>query len=386
MENSGREFALHFHGLDNGDPQVREQFRSICLNQLELTDQQALDILTARATRVLCSDIPPETLQDVARALREIGVRVDIADPVEEEELFIPSGSFATDHESNFRESQLFERPIHVRATRESSFEDYSSGYVEEFFDHDKHFGLFSIEDSPVLPAGRARNRHALFLRRRRALSIAERAGLAFVACSLVTLFVIFVEQPEIPPPLLKGAPVPSMGEQHSSGPELAAMPAANPAPNSAAETNARMFEGTARNESVSLALKWNTVGSASSLRVMVEAAQRQPAPAGAPQSPVFLRAEGDPTFLAEQGDGTWHSDAPIYLSVESQGLQQRLTGHARFIISPAKDGKSAVASVVVTYPRAGADTQSAQAGVLPEFTFSLNENVQLKSVATLHE
>jgi hypothetical protein len=100
----------------------------------------------------------------------------------------------------------------------------------------------------------------------------------------------------------------------------------------------------------------------------------------------VFLRAEGDPTFLAEQGDGTWHGDAPIYLSVESQGLQQRLTGHARFIISPAKDGKSAVASVVVTYPRAGADTQSAQAGVLPEFTFSLNENVQLKSVATLHE
>lgn len=376
MDTSGREFALHFHGLDNGDPRVREQFRSICLNQLELTDQQALDILTARATRVLCSDIPAETLQDVARSLQQIGVRVDIADPEEEEEVFIPSGSFSTDHDSTFRESQLFERPIQVRAAREAAFEDYASGYVEEFFDHDKHFGLLSVEDSTVRPHGRARNRHALFLRRRRALSLAERAGLGFVACALVALFAVFVMQPELPLPGAATAAAPGAAEQPPVASGLSVLAAANPAANPSAETGARTFEGTAKRDGVSLSLKWNTVGTASSLRVNIEQATAQ----GAAPGPRLVRAEGDPTFLVEQADGTWHGDAPIYLSVENDGRQLRLAGHARFIISPAQDGRSAVASVTVTYPKDSADAPAGGTEELPGFSLSLNENVMLRA------
>lgn len=196
MESLGRDYALQFHGLDTSSPEVREKFRTICLSHLDLTDQQALDILTARATRILCTDITPETLQSITRRLQEIGVKVDVADPTELEEVVIPLGSFSTDQDSTFFESQLYERPLQLRRTSEESFEDYSSGYVEDFFAQDRHFGLYSTGAPSVRRAPNERpRRHSVFLQRQRSLSAWERAGLFFVLVALGVLAAFFASR-----------------------------------------------------------------------------------------------------------------------------------------------------------------------------------------------
>jgi len=370
METSGREFALKFHGLDSGDPRVRERFRTICLNHLELTDQQALDILTARATKVLCTDIAPETLQTVARSLNEIGVHVDIAESIDEEQVEIPNGSFSTDHDATFAESQLFEMVTQVRREADESLEGYSSGFVEEFFSQDKHFGLFSIQDSEAR-ASRKRHHHAMFLRKGRTLSFGERVGLALVACLLVALVVILVKSSRSP----LQATAPSVHVESAP---------ANESANSALMLQEQQpatssFRGTTKNEGLTLGLTWNTIGKTSSIRLAIDAAAPNaaaPAPTGAV---TFVRAESDPTFLIQESDGSWHGEAPVYLSVEANGAARRLTGVARFTVSPAPDSSGAVAEISILYPRDSVESPQREEGVFTDYTFSLHETIQLR-------
>lgn len=375
METSGREFALKFHGLDSGDPRVRERFRTICLDHLELTDQQALDILTARATRVLCTDIAPETLQTVARSLQEIGIRVDIAESLDEEQVQIPGGSFSTDHDATFAESQLFERVTPVRRYSDESVEGYASGFVEEFFSQDKHYGLFSIQDAEASVSTR-RNRHATFLSKGRTLSLGERVGLALVACLLVALVVILVRSSREP----LASRLPSVSAVSAPVSDAASSPPLN----IDQQLSTASFEGATKGERTTLSLKWNTIGKTSSVRLILDTASPDQSEAAAERELVtFSRAESDPTFLVQESDGSWHGEAPVYFSAEAGGETRKLTGVARFTVSPAQDASGALAEVSILYPRdgggVGGERPTLEEGRFGGFTFSLHETVQLR-------
>ncbi len=195
METSGRDLSLQFHGLNSHDPRVRERFRAICLAHLEITDQQALDILTDRATRILCTDVSSEAIQNVTKDLLEIGVRVDISDSGDVEEFFIPSGSFMGNDDSLFQESQLFERPVGSYRSPYVPYSGPSNGYGDDTSLQDYHFSVYPFPEHDLSVAEQGMQRHAKLIKRRQALSGAERAGLAFVACALLGLVAFFIAQ-----------------------------------------------------------------------------------------------------------------------------------------------------------------------------------------------
>jgi len=195
METSGRDFALQFHGLSKQDPEVRERFRDICLAHLEISDQQALDLLTDRATRLLCTDISPETIQRVTKHLSEIGIKVDVRDATEAEEFYIPFGSFSADDTQFFEESQLFERPVGTFRTPNVPYSGPSGGYGDDTSLQDYHFSVYPYPEHDFAQAELGIQRHAKLVKRRQNLSTAERAGLAFVGCALLALLAFFVSR-----------------------------------------------------------------------------------------------------------------------------------------------------------------------------------------------
>lgn len=195
MESSGRDFALQFHGLRDHDSKVRERFRDICLAHLEITDQQALDLLTEQATRLLCTDVSPETIQSVTKDLLEIGVRVDVRDAADAEDLFIPFGPFITDDEQAFRESQLFERPAGSCRTPHSQYSGLAEGYSNDTSLQDYHFSVYPYPEHDLGASELGLQRHAKLVKRRQTLSNAERAGLAFVGCAILALSAFFLSR-----------------------------------------------------------------------------------------------------------------------------------------------------------------------------------------------
>ena len=359
MDSAGRDYSLHFEGLNAGDPAVRERFRSICLDQLELTDQQALDILTARATSILCTDLTPETLHTVTRRLQEIGITVNIAEPSDHEEMFIPSGSFSIDSDAAFQESQLFERLVQVER-RERMYDDYASGYVEEFFAHDTHFGLHSIEDGEQ----RARNRHAQFLSRQRSLSMPERCGLVFVICALGALLYLFSTRANSAADLVGAIPSPQ------SAPAVA--PAA---PGFVGAHSGTSFEGSSSSDSYTVSFRWNLMGSTSSARMLLENTQKAREGSNAANTPIVSRVESDLNFLERNPNGSWRGEAPVYISFAPS--HQRVTGLASFTVGASNDSAATTAVVTITYPRNGAE---AEPGTTP---VSLQETITLTAVAS---
>ena len=345
MDSAGRDYALQLHGLNHGDPVIREKFRSICLDFLELTDQQALSILTDRATSILCTDITPERLQSIAHHFREIGVTVNIAEATDYTDVAIPFGTFAQEDPSTFSESQLFERSVHPSAALESRYDDYASGRVEEFFDHDKHFGLLSSDETPERQRKRDVHRHQNFLKKKRSLSPAERAGLLFVLFALATLAWFFIHRSSLRSPK-------TLDEAVGFQPPKENLPIPQPGAASGIEA-LRFFGGSVHSERFVTSLKWTLSGNSSSARVSLETAQNSVVEPEV-DATKFQRAESDPTFLSKDEHGVWRGQSPLYITVERNDQAQRLTGTAYFSVQPGADGSSAKASVRVQYPSAG--------------------------------
>jgi hypothetical protein len=360
MEHLGREYSLHFHGLETGTPEVREQFRTICLEQLELTNQQALDILTSRATTVICSDLSPESLRTATQHLNEIGVRVDIAKPSDYETsdyetndyetLRILSASFSRESDAIFAESQLYEDPRPIYEPRRRRYEDYASGCVEEFFSTAQYCpypqvieGTALIDNSARRGIPERRGRHTSFLRRQRALSRTERAGLAFVACALVALFVIFATRPA--PALLTP----------QSAPEVNLQSRVTSLESSTTNAQRDEFEGTIIKHNYSITIRSNINANSASMRLFISNPKLAvPANSSAPNTDAitFIRGESDPIFMQQNTSGVWQGESPLYILVDHNGEQKRLSGLSTFKLSMSTDGQNGEVLVTVAYPR----------------------------------
>ena len=350
MEHLGREYSLHFHGLETGTPEVREQFRTICLEQLELTNQQALDILTSRAASVICSDLSPESLRAATQHLNEIGVRVDIAKPSDYETLRILSASFSRESDAIFAESPLYEDPRPIYEPRRRRYEDYASGCVEEFFSTAQYCpypqvieGTALIDNSARRGIPERRGRHTSFLRRQRALSRTERAGLAFVACALVALFVIFATRPA--PALLTP----------QSAPEVNLQSRATSLESSTTNAQRDEFEGTIIKHNYSITIRSNINANSASMRLFISNPKLAvPANSSAPNTDAitFIRGESDPIFMLQNTSGVWQGESPLYILVDHNGEQKRLSGISTFKLSMSPDGQNGEVLVTVAYPR----------------------------------
>ena len=350
MEHLGREYSLHFHGLETGTPEVREQFRTICLEQLELTNQQALDILTSRATTVICSDLSPESLRAATQHLNEIGVRVDIAKPSDYETLRILSASFSRESDAIFAESPLYEDPRPIYEPRRRRYEDYASGCVEEFFSTAQYCPYPQVIEGTALNDNSARRgiperrgRHTSFLRRQRALSRTERAGLAFVACALVALFVIFATRPA--PALLTP----------QSAPEVNSQSRATSLESSTTNAQRDEFEGTIIKHNYSITIRSNINANSASMRLFISNPKLAvPANSSAPNTDAitFIRGESDPIFMQQNTSGVWQGESPLYILVDHNGEQKRLSGISTFKLSMSTDGQNGEVLVTVAYPR----------------------------------
>jgi len=360
MEHLGREYSLHFHGLETGTPEVREQFRTICLEQLELTNQQALDILTSRATTVICSDLSPESLRAATQHLNEIGVGVDIAKPSDyetsdyetsdSETLRILSASFSRESDAIFAESQLYEDPRPIYEPRRRRYEDYASGCVEEFFSTAQYCPYPQVIEGTALNDNSARRgiperrgRHTSFLRRQRALSRTERAGLAFVACALAALFVIFATRP---------APA-SLTPQ--SAPEVNLQSRATSLESSTTNAQRDEFEGTIIKHNYSITIRSNINANSASMRLFISNPKLAvPANSSAPNTDAitFIRGESDPIFMQQNTSGVWQGESPLYILVDHNGEQKRLSGLSTFKLSMSPDGQNGEVLVTVAYPR----------------------------------
>ncbi|MCX6115783.1 MAG: hypothetical protein NTV65_11305 [Proteobacteria bacterium] len=355
MEHLGREYSLHFHGLETGTTEVREQFRMICLEQLELTNQQALDILTSRATTVICSDLSPESLRTATQHLNEIGVRVDIAKPSDYktsdyETLLILSASFSRESDAIFAESPLYEDPRPIYEPRRRRYEDYASGCVEEFFSTAQYCpypqvieGTALIDNSARRGIPERRGRHTSFLRRQRALSRTERAGLAFVACALVALFVIFATRPA--PALLTP----------QSAPEVNSQSRATSLESSTTNAQRDEFEGTIIKHNYSITIRSNINANSASMRLFISNPKLAvPANSSAPNTDAitFIRGESDPIFMLQNTSGVWQGESPLYILVDHNGEQKRLSGLSTFKLSMSTDGQNGEVLVTVAYPR----------------------------------
>lgn len=355
MEHLGREYSLHFHGLETGTPEVREQFRTICLEQLELTNQQALDILTSRATTVICSDLSPESLRAATQHLNEIGVGVDIAKPSDYETsdyetLRILSASFSRESDAIFAESPLYEDPRPIYEPRRRRYEDYASGCVEEFFSTAQYCpypqvieGTALIDNSARRGIPERRGRHTSFLRRQRALSRTERAGLAFVACALVALFVIFATRPA--PALLTP----------QSAPEVNSQSRATSLESSTTNAQRDEFEGTIIKHNYSITIRSNINANSASMRLFISNPKLAvPANSSAPNTDAitFIRGESDPIFMLQNTSGVWQGESPLYILVDHNGEQKRLSGISTFKLSMSTDGQNGEVLVTVAYPR----------------------------------
>lgn len=355
MEHLGREYSLHFHGLETGTPEVREQFRTICLEQLELTNQQALDILTSRATTVICSDLSPESLRAATQHLNEIGVGVDIAKPSDYETsdyetLRILSASFSRESDAIFAESPLYEDPRPIYEPRRRRYEDYASGCVEEFFSTAQYCpypqvieGTALIDNSARRGIPERRGRHTSFLRRQRALSRTERAGLAFVACALVALFVIFATRPA--PALLTP----------QSAPEVNLQSRATSLESSTTNAQRDEFEGTIIKHNYSITIRSNINANSASMRLFISNPKLAvPANSSAPNTDAitFIRGESDPIFMLQNTSGVWQGESPLYILVDHNGEQKRLSGISTFKLSMSTDGQNGEVLVTVAYPR----------------------------------
>ena len=360
MEHLGREYSLHFHGLETGTPEVREQFRTICLEQLELTDQQALDILTSRTVTVLCSDLSPESLRTATQHLNEIGVRVNISKPSDYktsdyktsdyETLRILSASFSRESDAIFAESPLYEDPRPIYEPRRRRYEDYASGCVEEFFSTAQYCpypqvieGTALIDNSARRGIPERRGRHTSFLRRQRALSRTERAGLAFVACALVALFVIFATRPA--PALLTP----------QSAPEVNLQSRATSLESSTTNAQRDEFEGTIIKHNYSITIRSNINANSASMRLFISNPKLAvPANSSAPNTDAitFIRGESDPIFMLQNTSGVWQGESPLYILVDHNGEQKRLSGISTFKLSMSTDGQNGEVLVTVAYPR----------------------------------
>ena len=325
MEHLGREYSLHFHGLETGTTEVREQFRMICLDELELTNQQALDILTSRAASVICSDLSPESLRAATQHLNEIGVRVDIAKPSDYETLRILSASFSRESDAIFAESPLYEDPRPIYEPRRRRYEDYASGCVEEFFSTAQYCPYPQVIEGTALNDNSARRgiperrgRHTSFLRRQRALSRTERAGLAFVACALVALFVIFATRPA--PALLTP----------QSAPEVNSQSRATSLESSTTNAQRDEFEGTIIKHNYSITIRSNINANSASMRLFISNPKLAvPANSSAPNTDAitFIRGESDPIFMLQNTSGVWQGESPLYILVDHNGEQKRRFG-----------------------------------------------------------
>ena len=350
MEHLGREYSLHFHGLETGTTEVREQFRMICLDELELTNQQALDILTSRAASVICSDLSPESLRAATQHLNEIGVRVDIAKPSDYETLRILSASFSRESDAIFAESPLYEDPRPIYEPRRRRYEDYASGCVEEFFSTAQYCpypqvieGTALIDNSARRGIPERRGRHTSFLRRQRALSRTERAGLAFVACALVALFVIFATRPA--PALLTP----------QSAPEVNSQSRATSLESSTTNAQRDEFEGTIIKHNYSITIRSNINANSASMRLFISNPKLAvPANSSAPNTDAitFIRGESDPIFMLQNTSGVWQGESPLYILVDHNGEQKRLSGLSTFKLSMSTDGQNGEVLVTVAYPR----------------------------------
>ena len=355
MEHLGREYSLHFHGLETGTPEVREQFRTICLEQLELTNQQALDILTSRAASVICSDLSPESLRAATQHLNEIGVRVNISKPSDYETsdyetLRILSASFSRESDAIFAESPLYEDPRPIYEPRRRRYEDYASGCVEEFFSTAQYCpypqvieGTALIDNSARRGIPERRGRHTSFLRRQRALSRTERAGLAFVACALVALFVIFATRPA--PALLTP----------QSAPEVNSQSRATSLESSTTNAQRDEFEGTIIKHNYSITIRSNINANSASMRLFISNPKLAvPANSSAPNTDAitFIRGESDPIFMLQNTSGVWQGESPLYILVDHNGEQKRLSGISTFKLSMSTDGQNGEVLVTVAYPR----------------------------------
>ena len=350
MEHLGREYSLHFHGLETGTTEVREQFRMICLDELELTNQQALDILTSRTVTVLCSDLSPESLRAATQHLNEIGVRVDIAKPSDYETLRILSASFSRESDAIFAESPLYEDPRPIYEPRRRRYEDYASGCVEEFFSTAQYCpypqvieGTALIDNSARRGIPERRGRHTSFLRRQRALSRTERAGLAFVACALVALFVIFATRPA--PALLTP----------QSAPEVNSQSRATSLESSTTNAQRDEFEGTIIKHNYSITIRSNINANSASMRLFISNPKLAvPANSSAPNTDAitFIRGESDPIFMLQNTSGVWQGESPLYILVDHNGEQKRLSGLSTFKLSMSTDGQNGEVLVTVAYPR----------------------------------
>ena len=350
MEHLGREYSLHFHGLETGTTEVREQFRMICLDELELTNQQALDILTSRAASVICSDLSPESLRAATQHLNEIGVRVDIAKPSDYETLRILSASFSRESVAIFAESPLYEDPRPIYEPRRRRYEDYASGCVEEFFSTAQYCpypqvieGTALIDNSARRGIPERRGRHTSFLRRQRALSRTERAGLAFVACALVALFVIFATRPA--PALLTP----------QSAPEVNSQSRATSLESSTTNAQSDEFEGTIIKHNYSITIRSNINANSASMRLFISNPKLAvPANSSAPNTDAitFIRGESDPIFMQQNTSGVWQGESPLYILVDHNGEQKRLSGISTFKLSMSTDGQNGEVLVTVAYPR----------------------------------
>ena len=350
MEHLGREYSLHFHGLETGTTEVREQFRMICLDELELTNQQALDILTSRAASVICSDLSPESLRAATQHLNEIGVRVDIAKPSDYETLRILSASFSRESDAIFAESPLYEDPRPIYEPRRRRYEDYASGCVEEFFSTAQYCpypqvieGTALIDNSARRGIPERRGRHTSFLRRQRALSRTERAGLAFVACALVALFVIFATRPA--PALLTP----------QSAPEVNLQSRATSLESSTTNAQRDEFEGTIIKHNYSITIRSNINANSASMRLFISNPKLAvPANSSAPNTDAitFIRGESDPIFMQQNTSGVWQGESPLHILVDHNGEQKRLSGLSTFKLSMSPDGQNGEVLVTVAYPR----------------------------------
>ena len=355
MEHLGREYSLHFHGLETGTTEVREQFRMICLDELELTNQQALDILTSRATTVICSDLSPESLRAATQHLNEIGVGVDIAKPSDYETsdyetLRILSASFSRESDAIFAESPLYEDPRPIYEPRRRRYEDYASGCVEEFFSTAQYCPYPQVIEGTALNDNSARRgiperrgRHTSFLRRQRALSRTERAGLAFVACALVALFVIFATRPA--PALLTP----------QSAPEVNLQSRATSLESSTTNAQRDEFEGTIIKHNYSITIRSNINANSASMRLFISNPKLAvPANSSAPNTDAitFIRGESDPIFMLQNTSGVWQGESPLYILVDHNGEQKRLSGISTFKLSMSTDGQNGEVLVTVAYPR----------------------------------
>ena len=350
MEHLGREYSLHFHGLETGTTEVREQFRMICLDELELTNQQALDILTSRAASVICSDLSPESLRAATQHLNEIGVRVDIAKPSDYETLRILSASFSRESDAIFAESPLYEDPRPIYEPRRRRYEDYASGCVEEFFSTAQYCPYPQVIEGTALNDNSARRgiperrgRHTSFLRRQRALSRTERAGLAFVACALVALFVIFATRPA--PALLTP----------QSAPEVNLQSRATSLESSTTNAQRDEFEGTIIKHNYSITIRSNINANSASMRLFISNPKLAvPANSSAPNTDAitFIRGESDPIFMLQNTSGVWQGESPLYILVDHNGEQKRLSGISTFKLSMSTDGQNGEVLVTVAYPR----------------------------------